>query len=85
LTGGPKPGLRQALGNKRMTAILLLGFASGLPLNLTGATLQAWLAYAGVDIKTIGIFSLVGCSNFCGRPCSTGICRRCSAGGAVGS
>lgn len=60
MTGGPKPGLRQALGNKRMTAILLLGFASGLPLNLTGATLQAWLAYAGVDIKTIGIFSLVG-------------------------
>jgi PAT family beta-lactamase induction signal transducer AmpG len=60
LTGEPKPGLRQALGNKRMTAILLLGFASGLPLNLTGSTLQAWLAYAQVDIKTIGIFSLVG-------------------------
>ncbi|MFI4890344.1 MAG: AmpG family muropeptide MFS transporter [Steroidobacterales bacterium] len=43
-----------------MAAILLLGFASGLPLNLTGSTLQAWLAHAGVDIKTIGIFSLVG-------------------------
>ncbi len=43
-----------------MGAILLLGFASGLPLNLTGSTLQAWLASAGVDIQTIGIFSLVG-------------------------
>ena len=54
-----KPTLRQALTDKRMTAILLLGFASGLPLNLTGSTLQAWLASEGVDIKTIGIFSLV--------------------------
>ena len=56
----PKPSLFRALGDKRMTAILLLGFASGLPLNLTGSTLQAWLAHAKVDIKTIGLFSLVG-------------------------
>ncbi len=52
--------LRQALADPRMAAILMLGFASGLPLNLTGSTLQAWLADAGVDIRTIGIFSLVG-------------------------
>lgn len=43
-----------------MAAILLLSFASGLPLNLTGATLQAWLAFEKVDIKTIGLFGLVG-------------------------
>ena len=43
-----------------MAAILFLSFASGLPLNLTGATLQAWLAYDRVDIKTIGLFTLVG-------------------------
>src|SRR5450755_755429 len=49
----------QALADKRMTAILLLGFASGLPLMLTGSTLQAWLASDGIDIKTIGFFSLV--------------------------
>lgn len=55
-----KPTLLQALADKRMTAILLLGFASGLPFNLTASTLQAWLASAGIDIKTIGIFSLVG-------------------------
>jgi MFS transporter, PAT family, beta-lactamase induction signal transducer AmpG len=48
----------QALADKRMTAILLLGFASGLPLNLTSSTLQAWLASAGIDIKTIGLFTL---------------------------
>jgi PAT family beta-lactamase induction signal transducer AmpG len=43
-----------------MAAILFLSFASGLPLNLTGPTLQAWLAFDQVDIKTIGLFSLVG-------------------------
>jgi MFS transporter, PAT family, beta-lactamase induction signal transducer AmpG len=47
-----------------MTAVLLLAFASGLPLNLTGFTLQAWLASAGLNIKTIGIFSLVGLPYF---------------------
>jgi PAT family beta-lactamase induction signal transducer AmpG len=54
-----KPTLLDALKDKRMTAILLLSFASGLPFNMTNATLQAWLASAHVDIKTIGIFSLL--------------------------
>ena len=54
-----KPTLLQALGDKRMAAILFLSFASGLPFNLTNFTLQAWLASARLDIKTIGIFSLV--------------------------
>ena len=40
--------------------MLPLGFASGLPLALTAGTLQAWLAVVGVDLKTIGIFTLVG-------------------------
>src|ERR1700686_2907371 len=51
--------LLQALGDKRMTAVLFLSFASGLPFNLTNFTLQAWLASAGLSIKAIGIFSLV--------------------------
>ena len=38
----------------------MLGFASGLPLALTSGTLQAWITVAGVDVKTIGFFSLVG-------------------------
>ena len=53
-----KPTLLQALGDKRMAAILFLSFASGLPFNLTGFTLQAWLASDGLNIKTIGIFGL---------------------------
>ncbi len=60
MTTAEKPTLWQALRDRRMTAILLLSFASGLPLNLTGATLQAWLASVQIDIKTIGVFSLVG-------------------------
>jgi len=46
---------------QRNTAILLLlGFASGLPLALTSGTLQAWMTVENLDLKTIGIFSLVG-------------------------
>ncbi|MCK6409668.1 MAG: MFS transporter, partial [Thauera sp.] len=43
-----------------MSAILVVGFASGLPLALTGQAMQAWLTVDGVDIATIGFFGLVG-------------------------
>ncbi len=46
--------------SRRMAVMVLLGFSSGLPLPLTAGTLQAWLTVAGVDLKTIGIFSLIG-------------------------
>ncbi len=46
--------------NRRIGAMLLLGFASGLPLALTSGTLQAWMTVEGLDIRTIGLFSLVG-------------------------
>ncbi len=35
--------------------LLLLGFASGLPLALTSGTLQAWMTVENVNLKTIGI------------------------------
>lgn len=47
-------------GTRKMACLLLLGFSSGLPLYLTGPTLQAWLTLAGVDIGTIGLLALVG-------------------------
>lgn len=46
--------------NARLIASLLLGFSSGLPLALTGTTLQAWYAVAGVNVLTIGLLSLIG-------------------------
>jgi PAT family beta-lactamase induction signal transducer AmpG len=42
-----------------MAALVFLGFASGLPFYLTSRTLQAWMTTAGVDLSTIGVFSLV--------------------------
>ncbi|NTW35662.1 MAG: MFS transporter, partial [Syntrophobacteraceae bacterium] len=46
--------------SRRVLTMLGLGFASGLPLALTGTTLQAWMASEQVDLRVIGIFSLVG-------------------------
>jgi len=48
------------LRDRNLAVILLLGFSSGLPLALTGATLQAWMTVDGVDLATIGVFTLVG-------------------------
>ncbi len=47
-------------GDRRLLLILLMGFASGLPLPLTLATLSFWLARVGVDKTAIGLFALVG-------------------------
>lgn len=44
----------------RVLIVLLLGFSAGLPLALVTSTLQAWLTQSGIDLKTIGLFSLVG-------------------------
>jgi len=43
-----------------MLIAALMGFASGLPLLLTGSVLQAWMKDEGVDLGTIGLFALVG-------------------------
>jgi MFS transporter, PAT family, beta-lactamase induction signal transducer AmpG len=51
--------LWQQFSNRRIGVILLLGFASGLPLALTGKTLQGWMTVENVDLTTIGIFTLV--------------------------
>src|SRR6478735_9336305 len=48
------------LKNRRLAVMLPLGFASGLPLALTAGTLQAWLTVVDVDLRTIGLFTLVG-------------------------
>lgn len=45
--------------SRKMAALLFLGFASGLPLFLTSRTLQAWMTVEGVDLGSIGLFSLV--------------------------
>lgn len=46
-------------GQRKMVVLTLIGFASGLPLFLTSRTLAAWMRVEGVDLTTIGLFSLV--------------------------
>jgi len=52
--------LQHLLMNKRLFAVLLLGFSSGLPLALTSTTLQAWFTQAHINLVTIGALSLIG-------------------------
>src|SRR5690242_4146403 len=44
----------------RVLIVLFLGFSSGLPLALSGSTLIYWAAEAGVNLRTVGLFALVG-------------------------
>ncbi|MBP2312497.1 AmpG family muropeptide MFS transporter [Azospirillum soli] len=45
--------------DRRVLAILFLGFSEGLPLALTGATLSVWLREGGISKTAIGLFALV--------------------------
>jgi PAT family beta-lactamase induction signal transducer AmpG len=58
-----KPSWSEALAvyfKPRVLIVILLGFSSGLPLALSGATLAIWMTEAGVDLRTIGLYALVG-------------------------
>jgi PAT family beta-lactamase induction signal transducer AmpG len=46
--------------NWRVLSIGLLGFASGLPLALSGSALQAWFTQAGLSLRDIGWITLIG-------------------------
>ncbi|MCK6423115.1 MAG: MFS transporter [Aquabacterium sp.] len=54
------PVTPRAAALHRLFVVAVLGFASGLPLALTGQAMQAWLTTAGLDVATIGFLSLVG-------------------------
>ncbi len=65
--GDPRPGAARggiaaaarAYADWRIVTIFFLGVSSGLPLALTLGTLSIWLARAGVDKTTIGLFGAV--------------------------
>jgi len=46
------------LFNRRMVTCVFLGFASGLPLWVLISLVPAWLRKEGIDLATIGLFSL---------------------------
>jgi PAT family beta-lactamase induction signal transducer AmpG len=57
------PSWRESLAvylQPRVLIVMLLGFSSGLPLALSGSTLQVWMRESGVDLGTIGLFALIG-------------------------
>ncbi|MBQ1764437.1 MAG: MFS transporter [Aquincola sp.] len=56
----PRTAAQRAAAWHRLLAVVVLGFASGLPLALTGQAMQAWLSLEGLDVATIGFLSLVG-------------------------
>ena len=56
----PSSSTLRSIFSRRMLVALLTGFSSGLPLLLTGGTLQAWLHDANVDVKSIGLFAATG-------------------------
>jgi PAT family beta-lactamase induction signal transducer AmpG len=49
-----------AYADRRLLVVLAMGFSSGLPLALTGATLSYWLRTVGLSRTDIGLFSLIG-------------------------
>src|SRR5262245_49407215 len=58
-----KPTWSEALSvylKPRVLIVILLGFSSGLPLALSGATLAIWMTEAHVNLRTIGLYALVG-------------------------
>jgi len=50
---------KEILFNRRMLTCVFLGFTSGLPLWVLISLVPAWLRTEGVDLKTIGLFSLM--------------------------
>src|SRR5512135_922737 len=59
----PRPSFLDAIAvylKPRVLIVMFLGFSSGLPLALSGATLLVWMRESGVDLGTIGLFALVG-------------------------
>ncbi len=51
---------KEILFNRRMLVCLFIGFTSGLPLYVLIQLVPAWLRINGIDLATIGLFSLVG-------------------------
>lgn len=45
--------------NTRMLTLVFLGFSSGMPLFTLINLMQAWLAKSGLNVKALGLFSLV--------------------------
>jgi PAT family beta-lactamase induction signal transducer AmpG len=57
---GEANGLLKAIFSRRMLICIFNGFAAGMPLFFIYHLIPAWLRTEDIDLKTIGLFSLVG-------------------------
>ena len=56
---GAAPSLREVLFTRRMLICVFTGFSSGLPLYVLLTLLPAWLRSEGIDLKAIGLITLI--------------------------
>jgi PAT family beta-lactamase induction signal transducer AmpG len=56
---GDAPSLREVLFTRRMLICVFIGFSSGLPLYVLLTLVPGWLRSEHVDLKAIGLFTLV--------------------------
>ena len=56
----PKTAILKVILSRRMLVALIMGYAAGLPLELTGFVLKTWMREEGVDLAVIGLMALVG-------------------------
>ena len=56
---GDAPALREVLFTRRMLICVFTGFSSGLPLYILLTLVPAWLRSEQVDLKAIGLFTLI--------------------------
>ena len=54
-----KLSLKDVLKSKKMSVLLLMGFASGLPFPLTHSTIQAWMKTSGLSLEAVGNISTI--------------------------
>jgi PAT family beta-lactamase induction signal transducer AmpG len=56
----PNHRFLKVIFSRRMFVALVMGYASGLPLELTGFVLKTWMREEGGDLAVIGLYALVG-------------------------
>jgi PAT family beta-lactamase induction signal transducer AmpG len=56
----PNVSIIKVILSRRMAVALIMGYAAGLPLELTSFVLKTWMREEGVNLTVIGLFALVG-------------------------
>jgi MFS transporter, PAT family, beta-lactamase induction signal transducer AmpG len=55
-----KHALLKVIFSRRMLTSFIMGYACGLPYDMTKTVIKAWMSDEGIDLAVIGLFTLVG-------------------------